>query len=69
MSEELKSKLQDARQKLGMSQSQFAAKLGAPVKTLQGWERDQSTPRGYALKALTAALDEILKNQSGSRLK
>ena len=60
MSEELKRKLQEARKKLGMSQSQFAAHLEMPLKTLQGWERDQSTPRGFALSALNQALDSIL---------
>ena len=60
MSQELKNKLKAAREKLKMSQSQFARHLGMPVRTLQSWEIDASTPRGLALKMLEAKLDEIL---------
>ena len=61
MSQDLKRKLKAARVKLGLSQAKFAAQMGIPVRTLQGWERDQSTPRGFALKALEDQLDAILK--------
>ena len=62
MSQELMHKLKAAREKLGLSQSQFAAQvLGISVRTLQSWEMDQRTPRGFALQALEAKLDEILR--------
>jgi len=61
MSQELRRKLKDARARLGLSQSKFAAVIGVPVRTLQRWEIDQSTPHSFALKALEAKLDEILK--------
>lgn len=60
MSQELRNRLKAAREKLGMSQSQFARKLQMSVRTLQSWEMDRSAPRGFALKALEEKLDQIL---------
>lgn len=60
MSQELQRKLKAAREKLEMPQAQFAKKIGIPVKTLQGWEIDKSTPRGLALKSINQILDRIL---------
>lgn len=60
MSEELANKLKAARAKLGLSQSQAAKAWGIPVRTLQAWEIDQQTPRGFALKALNEKLEAIL---------
>lgn len=60
MSEELQRKLKAAREKLGLSQSQAAKEWGVPVRTLQRWEQNQSTPHGFALKVLTEKLDAIL---------
>jgi DNA-binding transcriptional regulator YiaG len=63
MSEELKGKLKAARAKLNLSQSQAAEAWGVPVRTLQGWERNQSTPRGFAFRALVEKLDAILASK------
>lgn len=63
MSQELASKLKDARSKLGLSQSKAAAAWGIPLKTLQAWEIDQHTPRGFALNAIMEKLDAILAGQ------
>lgn len=60
MSEELKNKLKAAREKLGLTQKQFAEKIGVPYRTLVSWENDQRTPRGFALTALMEKLDAIL---------
>lgn len=60
MSEELATKLKTAREKLGLSQSQAAKAWGISLKTLQAWEQDQRTPRGFALTALMEKLDAIL---------
>lgn len=60
MSKELQRKLKAAREKLGMSQSQFATHLGMPVKTLQSWEADRFTPTGLTLTMITKTLDQIL---------
>ena len=37
-----------ARQKSGLSQSQFAALLGVSVRTLQDWEQGRRQPSGAA---------------------
>ena len=60
MSKELQRKLKAAREKLGVSQSQFANQIGIPVRTLQQWEQDQATPRGLALTTINKTLDKIL---------
>lgn len=60
MSEELKNKLKLAREKLGLTQQQFAEKIGAHPKALREWEQNKRTPRGFTLKALNDVLDAIL---------
>jgi putative transcriptional regulator len=44
-----------ARQKTGLSQSQFAALLGVSVRTLQGWEQGRKQPSGAARTLLAIA--------------
>ena len=44
-----------ARQKTGLSQSQFASLLGVSVRTLQGWEQGRKQPSGAARTLLTIA--------------
>ena len=43
------------REKLGVTQKQFAAMLDIPVSTLQGWEQGRRSPRGPAMKLLRIA--------------
>ena len=45
----------EARQKTGLSQSQFAALLGVSVRTLQGWEQGRKQPSGAARTLLSIA--------------
>lgn len=45
----------EARQKTGLSQSQFAALLGVSVRTLQGWEQGRKQPSGAARTLLIIA--------------
>lgn len=45
----------EARQKTGLSQSEFAALLGVSVRTLQGWEQGRKQPSGAARKLLAIA--------------
>jgi putative transcriptional regulator len=44
-----------ARQKTGLSQSQFASLLGVSVRTLQGWAQGRKQPGGAARTLLTIA--------------
>ena len=48
----------DIRKNLGLTQQQFAKKLGVPVATIRGWERD-GTPADPVLQALLRILDRI----------
>jgi putative transcriptional regulator len=45
----------EARQRTGLSQSQFAALLGVSVRTLQGWEQGRKQPSGAARTLLMIA--------------
>ena len=45
----------EARQRTGLSQSQFAALLGVSVRTLQGWEQGRKQPSSAARTLLTIA--------------
>ena len=43
------------REKLGVSQSVFAAFLNVPIRTVASWENNQRHPSGAALKLLDIA--------------
>ena len=45
----------EARQRLGMSQSQFARLLGVSVRTFQDWEQGRREPSGAAKTLLRVA--------------
>lgn len=63
MSEELQSKLKAARLKLNISQSEAAKLWEVPLKTLQSWEANRFTPKGFTLAALTKKLDKIIQSK------
>ncbi len=45
----------EARNRTGLSQSQFAALMGVSVRTLQGWEQGRKQPSGAARTLLAIA--------------
>lgn len=57
------SPLASARQKIGLSQSEFAHMLGVSLRTLQEWEQGRRNPSGAAKSLITIAIKkpEILK--------
>jgi DNA-binding transcriptional regulator YiaG len=52
----LKDRLKRYRAKHGLSQSMLARQLGVPLKTLQNWEIERTTPSELAQRALLALL-------------
>jgi len=57
------SPLASARQKIGLSQSEFARMLGVSRRTLQEWEQGRRKPSGAAKSLITIAIQkpELLK--------
>lgn len=47
--------VEKAREKVGLSQADFARLLGVSVRTLQDWEQGRRTPSGPARTLLTIA--------------
>lgn len=50
-----------AREALGLSQSELAARLGLRVKTLRAWENDMSEPRANRLQMLSGILNVSMR--------
>lgn len=53
------------RQKIGLSQSEFARLMRVSVKTLQNWEQHRRNPTGPAaalLKVVSVSPDAVLKS-------
>ncbi|WP_311224296.1 MULTISPECIES: helix-turn-helix domain-containing protein [unclassified Acidovorax] len=44
--------VRQARQKTGLTQADFAERIGTPVATLRDWEQGRFSPPGAALKLL-----------------
>jgi putative transcriptional regulator len=52
----MKTAIRTYRKKHGLSQSEFAEKLGISVRTLQNWEIGRNAPRGLAKIALLGVI-------------
>lgn len=52
----MKTAIRAYRRKHNLSQSEFAAKLGISVRTLQNWEIGRNAPRGLYKIALMGVL-------------
>lgn len=48
----LAARIRAARKALGLTQPEFAAKLGVAFRTLVGWESGEHVPQGLQLKAV-----------------
>lgn len=57
------SPIAEARQKIGLSQSEFAKMLGVSLRTLQEWEQGRRNPSGAAKSLITIAIKnpEVIK--------
>ena len=55
-------KIKELRARTGLSQSQFAKKVGIPLCTLQNWERDRTTPPPY----IPEMIEKILTLEAGA---
>uniref|UniRef100_C6E2D6 Transcriptional regulator, XRE family n=1 Tax=Geobacter sp. (strain M21) TaxID=443144 RepID=C6E2D6_GEOSM len=57
------SPIAEARQKIGLSQSEFAKMLGVSLRTLQEWEQGRRTPSGAAKSLIAIAIKkpEVIK--------
>jgi len=53
-------RLSGAREESGMTQEDLARRLGVKLKTLRGWEEDQSEPRANKLSMLAGVLNVSL---------
>jgi putative transcriptional regulator len=49
--------IKELRAQSGLSQSKFAAKFSIPVRTIQAWEQEQSSPPPYLLSMIKSILD------------
>lgn len=49
--------VKETRKRTGLTQSKFAEYFGVPVRTVQKWERNGSTPPEYIPKMMSRILD------------
>jgi len=55
---ELARKIRELRSKLGLTQEQFAAKVGVTFSTINRWESGRSTPSPLAMRRIEELHDE-----------
>ena len=57
--------IKEIREKMGVSQSKFSKYFGIPIKTIQQWERNGSTPPPYIPEMIVRILDLEEKDGKG----
>lgn len=55
--------IKELRKLTGLSQSKFAERYNIPVRTVQGWEVEKSTPPIYVLTMLERLVKEDIKSK------
>lgn len=63
-SEEFAKKIKEIRQALGLTQEQFAVKLGVTFPTVNRWENMKTRPSPLALQKLQKLLSALKRNRS-----
>lgn len=56
---ELANKIKELRSKLGLTQEQFAAKIGVTFSTVNRWENGKGKPSPLAMRQLEELMDRI----------
>lgn len=59
---ELSSKIKELRSKLGLTQEQFAAKVGVTFSTVNRWENGKGKPSPLAMRQI----EELIEKTAGS---
>ena len=55
--------IKELRKHLGLTQTEFAEKIGVHLQTVSRWERGEMIPRGLALKALKQLAKRTAKKE------
>jgi putative transcriptional regulator len=56
-------KIKQLRKQLGLTQTQFAGKIGVHLQTISRWERGETAPLGLAQKALERLAKRAAKKE------
>jgi transcriptional regulator with XRE-family HTH domain len=60
---ELARKIRELRSKLGLTQEQFAAKVGVTFSTVNRWESDKSKPSPLAMRQIEELMERTQENE------
>jgi len=60
---ELARKIRELRSKLGLTQEQFAAKVGVTFSTVNRWESGKSKPSPLAMKQIEELMERTQGNE------
>lgn len=61
--EDLAKMIKDLRAKLGLTQEQFAAKVGVTFSTVNRWENGRGKPSPLAVRRIEELLDESVEKR------